>query len=89
MSLVITHFISRPTLLTGFGVIKKIATSSYYFFFFPSGDDSHVIKPHYEEKLDTLAYLGFDNMIKSIRFFKKKNSLLQTMLTFHVISIGI
>ena len=34
-------------------------------FFFPSGDDSHVIKPHYEEKLDTLAYLGFDNMIKS------------------------
>lgn len=71
MSLVITHFISRPTLLTGFGVIKKIATSSYYFFFFPSGDDSHVIKPHYEEKLDTLAYLGFDNMIKSSRFFKK------------------
>lgn len=72
MSLVITHFISRPTLLTGFGVIKKIATSSYYFFFFPSGDDSHVIKPHDEEKLDTLAYLGFDNMIKSIRFKKKK-----------------
>lgn len=64
MSLVIIHFISRSTLLTRFGVIKKIANSSYYFFcFFSGGGDSYVIKPHCKEKLDTLAYLGFDIMI--------------------------
>ena len=61
---------SKASVPTGLDVIKKSAFSSYYLFVVGMilGSLGHSV----ETQLDTLAYLGFDNMITSPRLSPNK-----------------
>ena len=61
---------SKASVPTGLDVIKKSAFSSYYFFVVGMilGSLGHTV----ETQPDTLAYLGFDNMITSPRLSPDK-----------------